>query len=609
MPGLFGLVTDNSADLGCQLQRMARALQTGFEKVSQRWSDEAGGVGFGRESVGIFNPQPQPAFNQTGNLALVMDGHFYQTEQLRDRLNRAGVPCDRATEPELALHVFEQEGPEGVARLQGIFVLAVWNNQAKQLVLVNDRFGLRPLYYTHRPGLFAFSGEVKGLLALKDFRPTVDDHAVADFFSFEQIIGDKTFFSEIRLLPPASIFSLQDGKLAQRNYWKLEFMPPDQARPEEEWVEEMVERLTRAVEIRVEEKYPVGLPLSGGIDSRLLLAVLSGLGVAVPTYTYGLKQSKDLVQACRLSNAVGVPHHVLAFEDDYISKNAGRVIDRGDGMLTCTASHGFVLQAMTAQCRVMMLGNGGDSFFWAYRSYLKPGEEKLLEGEPNFFPIINFPFKAEVLPDLFTAAYFSRIEGRAQESLRTSLAGLSPNTPDNLLDCISLRELERRYTFQGLFTINHFIEYTEPYYDYDLVDFALKVPLDMRWDRKIQNLALIKLSPTLARLAGGPLDQPNKVQQIWQRGSGRVNSVLRRLKIRAKRKPSSSFTDLHSLFRTIDRKWVEEILLSPSTLERIYFKPNAVRKLVEDHMCGQRNLGRQLAALITFELWHRRFVD
>ncbi len=163
--------------------------------------------------------------------------------------------------------------------------------------------------------------------------------------------------------------------------------------------------------------------------------------------------------------------------------------------------------------------------------------------------------------------------------------------------------------------INHRLEYCVPYYDYDLVDFSLALPLDLRWERKLQKLTLTRMSPKLAKLStSGPLDVEYPLRIFWDRNIKRAKRVLNRIihnqpKTPSSRRSSGSFTDLHSLLREPNRKWVELILLDERTLSRGYFQPHAIHRLVEEHMNGEHNIGRQLGILITFELWHRHFVD
>lgn len=613
MPGLFGIVDAEGSKLPHQLDRMGNALRIGHEIVSEQWVDEQSGVGLGRESLGIFNAEPQPVHNSTGTLALVMEGKLYNTTSLRDLLVRKDHSFEPKTDAELALSLYEQEGPEAFSRLNGIFAIAIWDMHRHTLTLVNDRFGLRPLYYTQMPGKFAFAGEIKGLLALSWVGRTINKSAMADFLAFNCVLGDKTPLTSVYLLPAATVMTIRDGKITKNNYWSLEYTPDPPARSDEDWVDEMVDRLILAVQRRLNGSEKIGLSLSSGLDSSTLLAVTTScLGFSIPTYTFGRAHSRDMQRAKRLAKVAKVSQKPLYLSDDYPARWAERTIERADGLLNCLSSHGFALREMADRCEVMMLGNGGGAFFECMRTYYP--ELQSIEGDPEiaYFNASCEIFREEELACLLTEDFFSRIKGRAFASLKADLDELKPNSLDNILDANGLREDERRCVLQGLSTINHYIEYIEPYYDYDLVDFVLTVPVHLRWDRRIQKMVLGRISPSLAKAFMGPIEPSYSLKKLWRRGNRKLRRMLSDLNLIAfknSRPQSSTFTDAHSLLRGINRTWVENILLDPLTLGRGYFKPSSLRQMVHDHMNGIRNIGPQLSVLITLELWFRYFED
>jgi asparagine synthase (glutamine-hydrolysing) len=592
---------------------MGNALHIGHEIVREQWIDNKSGVGLGRESLGIFNADPQPVFNSTGTLASFMEGKLYNTRPLIDLLTRNNYPIEPRTDAELALFLYEQEGPKAFARLNGIFAITIWDTQRHKLTLVNDRFGLRPLYYIQMPGKFAFAGEIKGLLALNWVGRVIDESAMADFLAFNCVLGDKTPLSSVFLLPAATVMTISDGKITKNNYWSLEYAPDPPARSEEDWVDGMVDHLTLAVERRMHGSENIGLPLSCGLDSSTLLAVTtSRLGASIPTYTFGRPNSRDMQRAQRLAKVAKVSHAPLFLSVDYPSRLAERTIERADGLLNCLSSHGFALREMADRCEVMMLGNGGGAFFECIRTYYP--ELQSIEGDPEiaYFNAMSEIFREDELACLLTEDLFSRIKGSAFASLKDDLDKLKPNSLDNILDANCLREDERRGVLQGLSTVNHFMEYIEPYYDYDLVDFILTVPVHLRWDRRIQKMVLTRLSPSLAKAFMEPLEPSYSLKKMWLRGNRKLRRMLSDLNLVApmnSHPQSSTFTDAHSLLRGPNRAWVEKILLDPLTLERGYFKPSSLRQLVQDHMNRIRNIGPQLSVLITLELWFRYFED
>jgi asparagine synthase (glutamine-hydrolysing) len=541
-----------------------------------------------------------------------MQGELVGTDTLKEALGKNGLPMGQADDARLALLLFERDGLQAISDLHGIFVIAIWDTRKRQLVIANDRFGLRPVFYTHDRGRLAFAEEIKGLLPLDFVRREADDAAIADFLAYDYILGDKTLFRDIRLLPPASVLTYQDGTLTIRPYWSLEYRPDSTDRSEDDLVEEFVFRLEEAVKRRIRGSSSVGLPLSGGLDSATLLAVLTQrLGEALPTYTYGLPGYRDIHLANRIANLSNVPHHKIYLAEDYLSERADATVSRSDGLLNCVSSHGFSLLTMSEQCEVMMLGNGGDSFFQTIRTYF--GGLSGIEGEPihAYFQTINHQFREEELANLLTSDYYGRIRGRAFTSLQAAFDELEPNSIDNILDAHHLREHQRRYTLQGLSTINHRMEYSEPYYDYDLVDFALSLPERMRCKRRIHKMALSWISPALAEAIDLNRHSGGRQRSMGMRGFSLPFRFVRRLRRRlgTLNRPTSGFTDVGYLLRTANRRWAEDILLDPRTQGRGYFRQQSLRELIDDHMNGGRNLGRQLGALITLELWHRQFVD
>jgi asparagine synthase (glutamine-hydrolysing) len=542
-----------------------------------------------------------------------MEGELFDTTTLRRKLTDTGYPATQASDPELALYLFEHEGVEGFFQIHGIFALAVWDGQRQQLILANDRFGLRPLYYTHRPGLFAFAGEIKGLLALEDVNREMDHDAVADFFAFGHVLGNKTLLRDVHLLPPATVLTVCNSTVRQQTYWSLEYAPISSGRSMEAWVDETTHLLSQAVARRLKSRCAVGLPLSGGFDSCTLLAVASQmLETTLPTYTYGFPGSQEIRRARQVAHMFGAPHRALYLKEDYLSAYAQLAVRRAEGLLNCLSSHGFALQGMAPECQVMMLGNGGDTLLDAFRSYRPQLLAMQQDMVSDYFQITNDLFSEQQASRLFSATYYTQVKGRAFASLEASLVGLTPNSVDNIYDAHRLREFNRRSVLQGLFTVNHYLEYSEPYYDYDLVDFALHIPTDLRWNRKIQKLVLARISPPLADLL---TSSPGKLRRLRRRFLPRRQTLKRLLGPLGTTRQSRLIRGAHSssalshLLRTADREWSEELLLSPRTLERGYFRPQAVRQLVQDHMSGQRHLSRQLGALITFELWQRCFLD
>ncbi|HHH76057.1 MAG TPA: asparagine synthetase B, partial [Phycisphaerae bacterium] len=201
MPGIVGLCDFRRDDeeLGKLLDSMSDSLCHETWYHTDRYVSAP--LAMGRVSLGLLNPEPQPIFNRDRTLCIVLDGELYDYGSLKAQLRAEGHHFSLENDAEFLLHWYEARGIEGLRELNGSFALAIWDSRTQTVTLASDRYGLRPLYYARRAGSLLFASEVKALLADPLLTREIDHHAVADFFAFQMLLGDKTFFSEIRVLP------------------------------------------------------------------------------------------------------------------------------------------------------------------------------------------------------------------------------------------------------------------------------------------------------------------------------------------------------------------------------------------------------------------------
>jgi asparagine synthetase B (glutamine-hydrolysing) len=333
----------------------------------------------------------------------------------------------------------------------------------------------------------------------------------------------------------------------------------------------------------------------------------------LPAYTYGLEESSDVRRAVALANQTKIPHTLLPLGEDYLARLAEPAVSRMEGMANCLDSHGLVLNQIRPNQEILMLGNGGDSFFLAFRAYRR----KLLElsGDPvdDFYTATAAPFDEAGLVELFTPEFHNRMAGLVRENLRASFAEMQNNSLDNLYDAHRLREFNRRGLLQGLATTNTHLEFVEPYYDYDLVDFALSLPVEQRWERRLPKQTLAVLAPRLARVEGGPLEPKWTAKRIGTAARARLSRVFPKPVsgwLKPGRQASFTFSDLNQLMASgKNLEWAASILLDRRTAERGMYRPEIVRRLLSEQANGKPGHARRLGALLTFELWQRQFLE
>jgi asparagine synthase (glutamine-hydrolysing) len=222
VPGIAGLVdVGNTVDTKTLLQQMLDEMKHEEFHLAESFFDPP--VGIGRVHLNVEDSCRQPVFSRDQKKCIVMIGEVYSYRNLPDYLNLSAE--ERDSEPSIVLRLYSEFGLNFVNFLNGSFLLAIWDSDARKMLIANDRYGLFPLYYANFGGVFLFASEVKSILQMKTFPRVLDGRSVADFFSFGYILGNKTLLKDVKVMPPACIF-VADGRKNQvdiEKYWDLGF--------------------------------------------------------------------------------------------------------------------------------------------------------------------------------------------------------------------------------------------------------------------------------------------------------------------------------------------------------------------------------------------------
>jgi len=265
------------------------------ERIAHRGPDgegswRAAGVALGHRRLSIIDVAggAQPIVSEDGGSAIIGNGEIYNHAPLRRELESRGHRFRTHSDNEVVLHAYEEWGPEGLARLNGMFAVAVWDGPNRRLFLARDRLGIKPLYYVSEPGKFLFASEIKSLLACRGVRFTVDPRAIHEYLALRYVPGPGTMFREVRKLP-AGHYGLvdADGRLTVRRWWE----PPLHEGPfegsEQDYLDGFAERFERSIERRLMSEVPFGAYLSGGLDSSTIVGAMSGI-VTTPVRTFSV---------------------------------------------------------------------------------------------------------------------------------------------------------------------------------------------------------------------------------------------------------------------------------------------------------------------------------
>ncbi len=612
MPGLVGYAgRDPSGGFPSLLHAMANALQH-EDRYRLELHDE-GTFGLGRVSLGFINPSPQPQWNDERTTCVVMEGEFYG-----DGPRRAAAPtgtsdgnadCPAA----LALRLYEEQGDAFAAELNGSFVIALYDRSRARLLITNDRLGLFPLYYAPVGERFLFASGVRALLAEPRLPRVVDPLALVQSLIFDHPLEDRTSLAGVRALAPGSVLTVANGRLDLRPYWTIRYGHDGGSAGEEEYIAELLLRVRQAVRRQWADGLSAGLFLSGGLDSRLLQAVLrdEGLAPRVTCFSFGIPRCDDARWAGEVATRTGARFHFSALRPDYLVQDASTAVRLTDGASNCVHLHAFANLAQQAPlAQVVYKGLDGGLFgagltreLWA-EGHARTVAQSHLRALAHH-GVLVFP------PDELTALFPSKAGELVDAALAAFAAALTQCDSPLLADqqhYFRMRYRVPRLTLMGVELVRSRMEVRLPLCDRDVVSFMLRVPPGLQIDRHVVVQALARTAPDLAKVpsteTGLPLIPCGR--DLLLRANTQVRWRLRAAGLSwvavPQRRP---YADYDAWMRTALRGWVEELLLGAHSRVNSLFDADAVRRLVERHMAGA-NHAKQLGALLTIELWHRQ---
>ncbi|UCC65209.1 MAG: hypothetical protein JSV36_09310 [Anaerolineae bacterium] len=579
--------------------------------------DHTRNLAIGRIGIGIFNAAPQPVWNTTHTVALVMAGEFYN----REALSKDGAH-EAKSDGQMALVLYERLGDDFVSQLNGAFIIAIWDKARDRLLIANDRFGLYPLFYTCRAGRLVFAPEMKGILCDASFPRRLDLTALAQYIRFQHLLGGRTFFEDIELLPGASllIYDLSAASCNVRPYWSFDEIP---YRPDvgfDEAVEEAGRLLRRAVRRLSDDACRPGVYLSGGLDSRTILGLIERRPAA--SLTYGRQGCRDVHYARRIAKAVGSDHCWVDLPDGgWVKEHVDFHLDLTEGLHSWVHAHGISTLPQARQLMDVNLTGWDGGTVMGHSDSIEPLQVSAVDDAAlatRLFHLFNqtytWPSVTEAEETLLYCEPIRRkVQGLAFDSLQAELSCYLNYRPDVRGEYFYIRNHCSRLT-QNLvtFTRSH-IEVRFPFFDYDLFDFLYSLPALLRGHRVLYRAVIQRETPRLAYI---PYDH-DEFLPTTQPLIRRIHALTVKLKRRFNRHIWPIFPELYTLYADYEnylrgelRNWAEDVLFERRTVERGVFDPAFLRTLMSRHLSGleQWTIGK-IAPIMTFEMMLRRFYD
>ena len=372
MCGIVGFVGAR-ADMDEILQAMMDRIVHRGPDGEGRFVDGQVALGHRRLSIIDLEGGKQPMFNEDGSLVVVFNGEVYNFQELREQLLAAGHTFATRSDTEVLLHGYEEWGKEMLDRLRGMFTFALWDSQAKTLLLARDHFGIKPLYYYQNPetGTLMFGSEIKSFLAHPEFQKELNADQLELYLSYQYSPGENTFFKGVKKLLPAHWLEWKDGSVTVQRYWEPSFTP-DHSLTLEQWEEEISAAMKESVSAHKIADVEVGSFLSSGVDSSYMAALAN----VDKTFTVGFadKQYDETDFAREFSQHIGVKNFAYRITPEEYWANLGNIQYHMDEPLADAASVAlyFVNREASKQVKVCLSGEGADEFFGGYNIYKEP---------------------------------------------------------------------------------------------------------------------------------------------------------------------------------------------------------------------------------------------
>jgi len=333
-------------------------------------------LGHRRLSIIDLSGGAQPMTTQDGRYTVIYNGEIYNFNALRDELQQQGVRLRTRSDTEVLPYLFARYGAEMVSKLNGMFAFAIWDRDERQLFAARDRFGIKPLFYSHGASGFVFASELRSLLRHPGISRETDTEALSMYFTLNYVPEPLTAYAGIKKLPAAHWLLLRNGKLEVRRYWDLERIAPEPADcPEAHALRELDIRLRQAVGSQMVSDVPLGAFLSGGIDSGLVVSYMAELSPdPIKTFSIGFDDDdrSELPLARVVAERYRTDHHELVVRPDAVDLLSRMVAQFGEpfGDSSCIPTF-LVSQLARGDVTVALSGDGGDEVFAGYTHYVK----------------------------------------------------------------------------------------------------------------------------------------------------------------------------------------------------------------------------------------------
>lgn len=620
-------------------ERVLRAMR---DVVAHRGPDDAGifideNIGLGHRRLSIVDVAlgAQPMFNADKSCVIIYNGEIYNHADYRAELEAKGYKFATNCDTETILHLYEEYGAECVEKLRGMFAFAIYDKRKKELFIARDRLGVKPLYYVHdAEGNLFFGSEIKTLLEASAVKPELNYNALPDQLANHGTSYDETLFANVKRLLPGHTLSWKDGKIKIEKFWDVSFEPKSEPpavagelnadKTDHYFVEQWRELFKESVRLRLMADVPLGMFLSGGIDSSAICAMMAEMvDEPIKTFSVGFaeREANEFEYARIVSKAFKTDHYEITITPEQFFNELPNLVWHEDEPLGFIASVPLYFVSRLAQdhVKVVLTGEGSDEILAGYGRYARALQllqygEKYESLTPSFFRSAvksgvatlpssisqkltrTFLTRDSDIENLFfdNFAVFSKIQ-QAKLFSDDTKAKISEKNPyhfqNHLIESSDAEEILDKLLYADTKTYLHellmkqdqmsmaaSIESRVPFLDHRLVEYTAKLP-------------------TKFKLRG------RETKWILREAMKGIlpDEILTRSKM-------GFPVPIGNWFRNEYRHIVKEYVLSERAMQRNIFEADFVRQIAVEHFAG-KNHDERLWFLVNFEMWQRRFFD
>ena len=355
------------------LHRMCAAIAHRGPDHEGVFCEGAFGMGMRRLSINDLSGGHQPLGNEDGSVLVICNGEIYNSPALARALAARGHRLASHSDVAVIPHLYEEHGEDFVRHLDGMFALALWDRTRRRLVLARDRLGIKPLYVAERAGALAFASEVTALVA-SGWCDELDFESLHHYLALGYVPAPGSIFAGVRKLEPGTRLTVEEGRApVARRYWELRFDPAPEVKSVDAYAEEVLATLRQAVSSHLLSDVPVGVFLSGGIDSSALVALMSEVGGQVQTFSVGFEERSfdELALARQVATRYGTDHHEIVVRPDALRVLPALVRFFGEPFADSSAVPVYYVSELARRSvKVVLSGEGGDEVFAGYHTYL-----------------------------------------------------------------------------------------------------------------------------------------------------------------------------------------------------------------------------------------------